>query len=58
MLTLYPPGTKGFNISYITFLNMETNLTTPLVYANVSYFEYGNPDIFNIVLRSNEQEFV
>jgi hypothetical protein len=57
MTTLYPPGTKAFNLSFDAYINLESTIKTPVIYANVSYKEYGSFDKVVDMLRGNEQEF-
>jgi hypothetical protein len=54
IIEVFAPGTLGFNVSWNTFIKVETALQTPLVYASVANYTYGNSDIYNYVLRSNE----
>jgi hypothetical protein len=44
MTTLYPPGTKAFNLSFDAYIDLESQIKTPVFYANISYKEYGSYD--------------
>ena len=58
MMLRYNLGSKGFNLSYNSFIEEETSLNYPLIFLTIRNQNYTDEEVDYQELRNNEADFV